>query len=179
MRDYPPELLEAAKKIRLVIFDVDGVLTDGSITYTSSGEELKSFNVRDGHAVKLALRAGLTVAVITGRASSMVERRCRELGIELLFQGIKDKRKAFKELVERTGISASEAAYAGDDVVDLPVMMSAGIGFCPSDAAPEVCSRADFVTVAPGGLGAAREVLFFILDSQNLLDSVLDRYLSS
>jgi 3-deoxy-D-manno-octulosonate 8-phosphate phosphatase (KDO 8-P phosphatase) len=179
MKERLPEIHEAAKRIRLVAFDVDGVLTDGSITYTSSGEELKSFNVRDGHAIKMALRAGLTVAVITGRASSMVERRCRELGIELLFQGFKDKMQAFSDIVERTGLSESETAYMGDDVVDLPVMMAAGMGCCPCDAAPEVCSRADIVTDARGGKGAARELLFFILHAQGLLDDVMERYITS
>ena len=175
---YPKAVVEAAKKIKLIIFDVDGVLTDGKITYSSSGEELKSFNVRDGHAIKMAFRAGLGVAIITGRGSSMVERRCSELGIELIYQGIKDKHLSMSEILQRTGLEASQVAYMGDDVVDLKVMAVAGLGCCPSDAAGEVCQQADLVTDASGGNGAARELIFFILRQQGLLDGLMERYTS-
>ena len=178
MIEQPKAVTEAAKKIQLIVFDVDGVLTDGKITYSSSGEELKSFNVRDGHAIKLAVRAGLGVAVITGRQSPMVERRCSELGIELLYQGIKDKHLTIGEILQRTGLAASQVAYMGDDVVDLKVMTIAGLGCCPSDAAEEVCQQADLVTGAPGGSGAARELIFLILRAQGLLEGLMERYLS-
>ena len=176
MREHSNAVIEAARKIKLVAFDVDGVLTDGKIMYSSSGEELKSFNVRDGHAIKLAFRAGLEVAVITGRESPMVVRRCEELGIKLFYQGIKDKRAALVHLLEQTGLEASGIAYMGDDVVDIPVMKPAGLGCCPSDAAGEVCRIADLVTSAPGGGGAARELIFFILQQQGLLDGLMERY---
>lgn len=178
MVDLSPSIIEAAKKIKLIVFDVDGVLTDGKITYSSSGEELKSFDVRDGHAIKMAFRAGLGVVVITGRQSPMVERRCSELGIELIYQGIKDKHLTIGEIMERTGLAAPQVAYMGDDVVDLKVIMIAGLGCCPSDAAEEVCQQADLVTGAPGGSGAARELIFLILRAQNLLDGLMERYLS-
>ncbi|MDF1526195.1 MAG: HAD hydrolase family protein [bacterium] len=177
MKEQSPSIIEAAKKIKLIVFDVDGVLTDGKISYTSSGEELKSFNVRDGHATKMAFRAGLTVAIITGRKSPMVQRRCEELGIELLFQGIKNKHLALDELMESTGFGASHIAYMGDDVVDLPVMMSVGLGCSPSDAAEEVRQRSDLVTGAPGGNGAARELIFFILQAKGLLEGLIARYI--
>ena len=176
MNEYSPAVIAAAKEIKLIIFDVDGVLTDGKITYSSSGEELKSFHVRDGHAIKMAFRAGLGVAVITGRQSPIVERRCGELGIEMLYQGIKDKHIAIGEILQRTGLTASQVACMGDDVVDLRLMTIAGLGCCPSDAAREVRQRADLVTSAPGGQGAARELIFFILQAQGLLEGLMERY---
>ena len=179
MKEHSPTVIEAAKKIKLIAFDVDGVLTDGKISYTSSGEEFKSFNVRDGHAIKMASRAGLTVAVITGRESPMVKRRCDELGIALLFQGVRDKSLSLADILERTGLASFEIAYMGDDVVDLPVMMSVGLSCCPSDAANEVRQRSSFVTKAPGGNGAARELVFFILQEQDLLEGIMQRYMPS
>jgi 3-deoxy-D-manno-octulosonate 8-phosphate phosphatase (KDO 8-P phosphatase) len=178
LKEPSPENIEAAGKIKLIAFDVDGVLTDGKIQYISSGEEIKSFNVRDGHAIKLAIRGGLTVAVITGRDSNVVKRRCEELGIELLYQGIKEKRRSLDDIMERTGYKAHEIVFMGDDVVDLPVMAAVGLGCCPSDAAPEVLQRTDLVTVAPGGGGAARELIFFVLQAQGLLEGLMSRYLS-
>lgn len=178
MKEKSPEILDAVKKIKLVAFDVDGVLTDGKITYTSSGEELKAFNVRDGHAIKMAFRAGLDIAAITGRESPMVERRCLELGIKLFFQGILDKHACLGQVIERTGLAASEIAYMGDDVVDLPVMTAVGLGCCPSDAAEEVRLRADLVMRLPGGGGAARELLFFIFQKQGLLEGLMKSYIS-
>jgi 3-deoxy-D-manno-octulosonate 8-phosphate phosphatase (KDO 8-P phosphatase) len=177
MKEQSPAVIEAAKKIKLIAFDVDGVLTDGRISYTSAGEEFKSFNVRDGHAIKMAFRAGLTVAVITGRESLMVQRRCGELGIELLYQGIKDKHLTLGDITERTGFAAWEIAFMGDDVVDLPVMMTVGLGCCPSDAAEEVRQRSGLVTRAPGGNGAARELILLVLKAQGLYDKVMERYL--
>ena len=178
MKEHPPSIVEAAKRIKLIALDVDGVLTDGRITYSSSGEELKSFNVRDGHAIKMAFRAGLNVAVITGRESPMVQRRCAELGIKLLYQGIKEKRVILDDVMERTGHTSSEIAYMGDDVVDLPVMMSVGLGCSPSDAAPEVLQRSDLVTTALGGNGAVRELVFFILQTQGKLEQLIERYIT-
>ncbi|MCJ7500194.1 HAD-IIIA family hydrolase [bacterium] len=165
--------------MKLIAFDVDGVLTDGKISYTSSGEELKSFDVRDGHAIKMAFRAGLTVAIITGRQSPMVQRRCEELGIELFFQGIKNKLLTLDGLMESSGYEASHIAYMGDDVVDLPVMMSVGLGCSPSDAAEEVRQRSDLVTGASGGNGAARELIFFILQAQGLFEELMASYIPS
>lgn len=177
MKEHSPSIIEAAKKIKLIAFDVDGVLTDGKISYTSSGEEIKSFNVRDGHAIKMAFRAGFAVAVITGRKSSIVQRRCEELGIELIYQGIKDKHLALGDIMESTGYEVSHIAFMGDDVVDLPVMMAVGLGCSPADAAQEVRQRSDMVTTAPGGNGAARELILFVLKAQGLYDKVMEHYL--
>ncbi len=177
MKEHSPSVTEAAKKIKLIAFDVDGVLTDGKISYTSSGEEIKSFNVRDGHAIKMAARAGLTVAVITGRESPIVLRRCQELGIELLYQGIRDKHLTLGDIMERTGYEASEIAFMGDDVVDLPVILSVGLGCSPSDAAEEVRERSELVTGASGGNGAARELILLVMKAQGLYDKVMERYL--
>ncbi len=178
MKQHPAAVVEAARKIRLIVFDVDGVLTDGNITLTSTGEELKSFNVRDGHAIRMAFRGGLDIAVITGRESPMVQKRCDELGIKLVYQGIKHKHTSLKDIMVKTGYAVSEIAYMGDDVVDLPVMMSAGLGCCPSDAADEVITRSDLVTAAAGGKGAARELVFFILRAKGLLEDLMARYTS-
>lgn len=178
MKQHPAAAVEAARKIRLIVFDVDGVLTDGNITLTSTGEELKSFNVRDGHAIRMAFRGGLDIAVITGRESPMVQKRCDELGIKLVYQGIKHKHTSLKDIMVKTGYAVSEIAYMGDDVVDLPVMMSAGLGCCPSDAADEVLMRSDLVTAAAGGKGAARELVFFILRAKGLLEDLMARYTS-
>ena len=177
MKEHSPAILEAAKKIKLIAFDVDGVLTDGRISYTSAGDEIKSFNVRDGHAIKILGRTGLSAAIITGRSSTMVDRRAGELGIELVYQGIRDKNVSLDEIVSKLGLSFDEIAYMGDDVVDLPVMTRVGLGCCPADAAEEVLERADLVTAAGGGNGAARELIMFILKSKGLYDGIMGRYL--
>jgi 3-deoxy-D-manno-octulosonate 8-phosphate phosphatase (KDO 8-P phosphatase) len=176
LKEHTPAVLETAKKIKLIAFDVDGVLTDGKVTYTSAGEEVKSFNVRDGHAIKLLSRVGLTGAIITGRSSPMVDRRAAELGIELVYQGSKDKIASLDEIAAKTGIGEEAIAYMGDDVVDLPVMKRVGLGCCPSDAAEEVLERADLVTAAAGGQGAARELIMLILKAKGLYDEVMGKY---
>ena len=172
-------LIEAAKRIRLIILDVDGVLTDGRITYTAAGDEIKSFNVRDGHAMKMAMRAGLEIAIITGRESPIVKRRADELGIGLLYQGALDKRKALKEILIEARVEPVQVACMGDDVVDLPVLLNVGFACAPADAAPEVLERSAFVTRARGGHGAVREMIRFILDAQGLWERLMTRYLSS
>ncbi|MDF1536949.1 MAG: hypothetical protein P1S46_10710 [bacterium] len=178
MKEHSPKIIEAAKKIQLIAFDVDGVLTDGSISYTSAGDEIKSFNVRDGHAIKLLGRAGLSAAIITGRKSAMVDRRARELGIELVYQGAREKNISLDEIVSRQALSLAEIAFMSDDVVDLPVMARVGLGCCPADAAPEVLDRAALVTEAGGGNGAARELIMFILKTKGLYDGIMEKYLS-
>lgn len=174
----PPDVVEAAKKIKLLVLDVDGVLTDGRITYTSAGDEIKSFNVRDGHAIKMAIRAGLDVAIITGRESNIVRRRADELGIRLVYQGAIDKMQALKEIVTEAGFEPGQIAYMGDDVVDIPVLQSVGFACAPADAAGEVLARSPYVTDAGGGKGAVRELILFILEARGLLDGVMSRYLS-
>ena len=165
------------KGIRLVIFDVDGVLTDGRIIYDDEGVETKSFDVKDGHGMKLLMRAGIDCAIITARESRVVEHRARNLGIGLVYQGRKDKLAAFEEIKTRTGFESPEIAYVGDDIIDLPVMKRAGFSAAVADAVEEVAERADYVTKKPGGRGAAREVAELILKTQGKWDEILANYL--
>ncbi len=160
------EIYQRARNIRVAAFDVDGVLTDGSLYYTDSGEELKRFNVRDGHGMRMLKDSGVTLAIITSRRSRCVEERARNLGIELLFQGAADKLAAFEELLGRCGVGAAACAYVGDDVLDLPVMRRCGLAATVPDAPASVRRRAHFVTRARGGEGAAREVCELILRAQ-------------
>ena len=168
----------AARNVKMIIFDVDGVLTDGKISYTSSGEEMKSFNVRDGHAVKLVIRAGLEVGLITGRTSPMVEFRAQELGIKHLYQGAKDKISILEKLLSKLELDFHQIAYLGDDVVDLPVILRVGMGCAVADAPEEVRERAAMVIGSRGGEGAARDLIVFILKAQGLWDGLMEKYIS-
>jgi 3-deoxy-D-manno-octulosonate 8-phosphate phosphatase (KDO 8-P phosphatase) len=163
-------------KIRYLVLDSDGVLTDSRITYTDDGKEIKAFNVKDGHGIKLAMRAGIGVAVITGRYSPALEHRARDLQIEHLIQGAKDKKKALLDFAGQVGAEPSEMAYMGDDVVDLPAMALCAMSFAPSDAVGMVKDRADVVTSLPGGRGAVREAVEILLKRMGLFDAVMQRY---
>ena len=145
--------------IKLIVLDVDGVMTDGSIYYDSEGREYKRFNVKDGFAIKYAAKQGITFAVITGRISSMVEKRCSELGIKYVFQNVEDKVKTCDELVEKLGITYQQVAYMGDDIPDLPLLKKVGFSGAPIDAVRKVKKEVDFVSVYPGGKGAVREFI--------------------
>ena len=151
------------KKIRLVVLDVDGTLTDGGIYYDSNGNEIKRFDVKDGLGIKVAMEAGLKFAILTGRQSPMVRRRAEELGIQYLIEGVQKKAPALMELSEKTGISLSEMAYIGDDWNDLQAMTLTGFKACPSDAAEEIKAVADYISIRPGGYGAVRECLCRLL----------------
>jgi 3-deoxy-D-manno-octulosonate 8-phosphate phosphatase (KDO 8-P phosphatase) len=175
-RDSRDDLLARARQVRLVAFDVDGVLTDGRVTFSSSGGEMKSFDIKDGHAIKIAQRAGLRIAFITGRESTVVDRRARELGVELVYQGAKDKRQALERLLRDTGMAAAEVAYLGDDLVDLPVLSRVGLGGAVADAVTEVRAAARLVLQAEGGRGAALELVRFILVAQGKWQEVVGRY---
>jgi len=169
-------LTERLKKIRLVIFDVDGVLTDGSITFAGRDLEIKSFNVRDGHGIKIAKRCGIEVAMVTGRTSEVVPRRADDLGISLVYQGIWDKKPVLTELVNNLKLQFDEVAVMGDDVVDIPLMRRVGLSFTVPEAPEEVLRAADFVTRHSGGRGAAREMIEMILTAQGKWHSALVRY---
>lgn len=171
-----PALMEAAGKVRLLILDVDGVLTDGSIILDNEGNEYKSFHVRDGHGVKMLLRAGIEVAIITGRFSKVVERRARELGITEVHQKCMDKRAAYAGLARKYSLSDDEIAYIGDDIVDGPVMVKAGLPVAVSDADGELKKYALHVTQSRGGRGAVREVTDLILKSKGLWKKIVDEY---
>ena len=144
--------------IRLLVMDVDGVMTDGKITYSSDGQELKSFNIKDGLGIKRAQASGIETAIITGRTSPMVERRARELGIAHLVQGREDKLSALSDLVDQMNLSLDQVAYIGDDLPDLTAIESVKLGACPADAAIEVKSKANWVSTREGGDGCVREL---------------------
>jgi 3-deoxy-D-manno-octulosonate 8-phosphate phosphatase (KDO 8-P phosphatase) len=156
---------KSVERIEVLILDVDGVLTDGGIVYDSEGRELKRFNTKDGHGIKMARQAGLAVAIITGRSSLAVSRRAEELGIEAVLQGVKDKVEALEILLKEKGWEAAEVAYMGDDLPDLPVMRRVGFPIAVSDAVEDVLKAARYVTRLPGGKGAVREAIEFILKS--------------
>lgn len=144
--------------ICLLVMDVDGVMTDGKITYTSDGQELKSFNIKDGFGIKRAQTSGIETVIITGRISPMVERRALELGIAHLIQGSEDKLASLSDLLDRINLSLDQVAYIGDDLPDLTAIESVKLGACPADAASEVRSKADWVSTRAGGDGCVREL---------------------
>jgi len=167
------DVYERARKIRVAAFDVDGVLTDGSLYYADVGEEIKAFNVQDGHGMKMLKDAEIALAIITSRNSRSLEARARNLGIELLFQGASDKLQAFLDLLGRCGIGADACAYVGDDVIDIPVLKRCGLAVAVPDAPALVRRHVHYVTRARGGAGAVREVCELILHAQCLLPAQL------
>ncbi len=171
-------MTDCFKTIKLLLLDVDGVLTDGTITYTDSGEQIKSFNSGDGIGIRLLMQAGIGVGIVTGRASEALIHRCKNLNIDLVFEGIRDKAKAFDEIVEKTKLKPGQIAFMGDDLIDLPAMTRAGTALSVPDAPKEVQSRAHYVTRARGGSGAVREVCEAILKTQGLWDQAIAPFLS-
>lgn len=169
---------ELAKNIRMLIMDVDGVLTNGQIFFTASGEELKAFNTLDGHGLKMLQSTGVKLAIITGRAADCVGHRVRALGIDYYYAGIQNKREAFQDLLAQSGIQAEHCAYMGDDVVDLPVMRRVGLSIAVPDAPSVVQQYAHYVTGNGGGCGAVREAAEMIMQSQGTLDALIAGYLS-
>ncbi len=167
---------ERAKGVKLLLLDVDGVLTDGRIVYSSSGNELKFFDVKDGHGIKLIQRAGIMVGIITGRTSEIVRRRAEELGITLLYQGRFEKSAVLAEIVNKTGIIKEHIAFVGDDLVDIPVLKRVGFGASVSDAVTDVKEVAHYVSSFPGGRGAVRDIVEFILRNKGLWNSVIEKY---
>ncbi len=170
------DILDKARSIKLVIFDVDGVLTDGRLYVTENGEEIKAFHSRDGHGMKMLQNTGVQIAIITGRRSNIVAHRMNELGIEHVYQGQRDKLPAYQELLAKLALSAEHVAYVGDDVVDLPVMRRVGLAIAVQDAHPMVKQHAHWQTPHCGGLGAARDVCELIMESQDTLQQQLAAY---
>jgi 3-deoxy-D-manno-octulosonate 8-phosphate phosphatase (KDO 8-P phosphatase) len=166
-----------AKAVRLAIFDVDGVLTDGGLHYTDSGEETKVFDVRDGLGMRLLQSSGVALAIITSRSSRCVERRAADLGIEFVFQGVENKLAEFQALSRRLGFDASVCAYMGDDWVDLPILLRCGLSVSVPEASSAVRSRVHYVTRAGAGRGAARELCELIMQAQGTLDAQLARFI--
>ena len=172
-------LTASLQKIKLLALDVDGVLTDGSIYISPAGEVFKGFNAKDGMGISCALRSGLQIAVITGRQSPIVERRCEELGITLLQQGVKDKRLALQQMAQELGLVREEIAYMGDDLNDIPAFKASGLNLVPADAAMEVLAVADIITKASGGHGAVREAITMILAAQDNWNVIVNSYLNA
>lgn len=165
--DYPPEAWQRAQAIRLLILDVDGVLTDGRLFFDAKGEAFKVFHVRDGHGIKMAQKAGLEVAFVSGRRSDAAYHRAKELGINRFYEGVRDKVAVMQEIMDAMQIQdAGQVSVVGDDLVDLPVLTRAGLSVAVADAVPEVLAAAHWVTANPGGRGAVREVCDLLLKAQ-------------
>ena len=176
MIEYPSRIIEAAKNIKLVLLDVDGVLTDGRLYYGNSGEELKAFDIQDGLGIKLLQKGGVKVGIITGRRSALLQRRAEELAISPLVQGREDKWLALNEMMEDLGVSLEEIAFVGDDLPDLAVIKRVGLGITPANGRHIVASQADWQTKNSGGDGAVREVAELVLSAQDKLESILAAY---
>ena len=170
------EVMQRAARVKIMIFDVDGVLTDGSLTYDANGEITKTFFVLDGLGIQLLNRTGVRTAIISARRSPIVDRRASDLGITHVFQGQHDKRLAFAELLEQTGVTAEECGYIGDDVIDLPLLTRVGFAVTVPSGHPEVQHRAHYVTKNAGGRGAVREVCDMVMRAQGTYEQALAPY---
>ena len=173
----PEDIAKLSKHIKLIVLDVDGVMTDGRIILDNHGNELKAFYVRDGHGIKLAIRAGIIMAIITGRHSGVVEKRAVELGIKDVYQGVKEKLPAYLELLSKYNLKDEEVAFMGDDVVDIPLMRRVGLAAAPGDADELTKEKADFVSIKRGGRGAVRDFIELILKASNKWDSIIEEYI--
>lgn len=163
---------DIARALRLLVLDVDGVLTDGRIFYANNGEELKAFNIKDGLGIKLLQRAGVEVSIITGRRSNIVERRAGELGIDTVIQGREDKLAALRELCATRRLELEQCAYMGDDLPDLSAVRAAGLGLTVADASQALISAADWCARLPGGAGAVREACDALLEARGQRDAI-------
>ena len=169
---------ERARGVRLMIFDVDGVLTDGTLLYGPGGEELKRFSAHDGHGIKMLMASGVDCALLSGRRSAAVAARAAELGIETVFQGIEDKLEVFQQLMARQRLTLQQAGYMGDELVDLPVLTRCGFACAPREAPEAVCARVHYVAQAAAGRGAVREVCELVMRAQRTYDQALAKYLA-
>lgn len=172
----PKDWKKRAKTIRLLLLDVDGVLTDGRIVYDGRGREFKSFDIKDGQGIKIFQQAGLKVGILSGRKSSAVRFRAKELGIEILYQKALDKAKTLEVILQKNQIRAEQICFMGDDLVDLPVLLRVGLAVAVADGAQEVKANAHYVTHHPGGRGAVREICELILKAQGKWESVTQKY---
>ncbi|MFH0783814.1 MAG: HAD hydrolase family protein [Pseudomonadota bacterium] len=171
-------VMAKAKDIRLLLLDVDGVLTNGSLLYTGSSEESKAFNTQDGFGLRLLQDAGIDVGIITARKSEVVARRAIELKIRFIYQGAPNKSEAFKDILKVSGLRPFEIAYMGDDWLDLVLLQQVGLAIVPANGVREVKEMAHFITERMGGEGAVREACDLILDAKNLTAELLQKYLS-
>ncbi len=168
--------LPRGKQVKLLLLDVDGVLTDGTLIYSSEGVESKCFNTQDGLGLRLLQDSGVEVGIITARTSPMVERRAKELGLAHLFQGHSDKLLAFESILKETGLRPPQTAYMGDDLMDLPILNRVGLSAAPANAVSEIRQRVHYTTERGGGRGAVREVCDLILEAQSNLERMRARF---
>ena len=173
----PIKLDERCRKIELMLSDVDGVLTDGSLVFDNQGIETKAFHIRDGLGIRLWQRAGFRFGVLTARTSQIVRMRAAELDIEIVRQGFENKLPAAQQIIEQCGLQPDQACFVGDDLTDLPVMRRVGLGVAVADAAAEVRAHAHWVTSTNGGRGAVREVIEMVLKAKNRWDDLIRKYL--
>jgi 3-deoxy-D-manno-octulosonate 8-phosphate phosphatase (KDO 8-P phosphatase) len=174
-----PEIGRRLARARLLLMDVDGVLTDGGVTWNNSGIEQKTFHIRDGLGIRLWCRAGCTAGIVTGRSSHVVELRARELGIAVVRQGVAEKWPVVAEVLALSGVGWDETIYIGDDLPDLAVIRDCGVGVAVADAAPEVREAAAIVTRAPGGRGAVREIVEMALTARGAWEGIVRRFASA
>jgi len=177
MASASPDALERARRVKLMIFDVDGVLTDGNLWYSPTGEEIKAFHAFDGHGVKMLGESGVRLALLPGRKSAAVAARARELGVEHVLQGVADKRARYEALLKALRLQAGDTGYMGDDLVDLPVLTRCGFACTVPEAPEDLKKRAHYVAAAPAGRGAAREVCEYVMRAQGSFERMLAGYL--
>ena len=170
-------ITEQAARVRLILFDVDGVLTDGKLLVHADGSESKTFDIKDGTGIVWAQRLGLTVGLLSARSSVATAQRAAQLGITLIHQGVQSKLETYNQIADSLMLDDADVAYMGDDILDLPVLARVGLATAPADASPDVRSRVHWVSEAKGGDGAARELIELILRAQNRWDSVIATYL--
>ena len=173
------EIKLRAARVKLLLMDCDGVLTDGRIQLLENGDENKRFHTRDGHGIVLMHSAGLSTGIISGRSSSFVERRARELGMKYVRQGTWEKNKDYQEILNDAGVNEAEVAYIGDDVTDVPLMQRSGLAIAVADAVSEARASAHYITQLAGGFGAVREACELILKAQGSWDDLMKRYVKS
>ncbi len=175
---FNPTLKARFNNIKLLVLDVDGVMTDGGLTIGDDGQEYKTFHSHDGLGMKLLKSTGVQTAIITGRSSNVVKQRCEATGVAHFYQGAEDKLAAFQDLLQKTGLTASQCAFMGDDVVDLPPMLSCGLALAVPDSPALVLENAHYVTTKKGGHGAVREVCELIMQAQGTYDALMSKFLT-
>lgn len=177
--EVSPKVLALAAQVKLLLFDVDGVLTDGRLVIGDDGLEFKAFNSRDGHGIKMVQRNGIAVGIITGRTSRVVKHRVKDLGIRHVYQGCKEKLPVYQKLIKKLKLKPEQIAYVGDDVVDLPIMLRVGLAVTVQNAHPLVKQHAHWITPSIGGYCAAREVCDMLLHAHGLYHAEMQRYLAA
>ncbi|GBC62629.1 phenylphosphate carboxylase subunit delta [Desulfonema ishimotonii] len=171
-----PDLTEKLERTELLLLDVDGVLTDGGIIYDDDGKEIKIFNVRDGLGIRMAMDAGIGIGIVTGRSSGALRHRCRNLGIDYIFDGVKHKAAVLEKITDQTGVAPGQMAFVGDDLPDLPLMRRVGLSVAVSDAHEMVIGAAHLVTSRGGGCGAVREICDALLKARGAWERMLNRF---